>query len=98
MKKKISCPACKGHGFISKFNDCSIWSEKCLECNGIGEIEVPMTNGDKFRSMSDEELASWFSKLVYHDCATTFRCFECHADDDGCAKEILKFIKEEAAY
>ena len=57
-----------------------------------------MTNGDKFRSMSDEELATWFSKLVYHDCATTFRCFECHADDDGCAKEILKFIKEEADY
>lgn len=28
MKKKISCPACDGHGFISKFNDCSIWSEK----------------------------------------------------------------------
>lgn len=98
MTKKISCPACKGYGCIPKFNDYSIWSEKCLECNGAGEIEVPMTNGDKLHSMSNEELATWLSKLVYHDCATTFRCEDCHADDDGCAKEILKFLKEEANY
>ena len=98
MTKKISCPACDRHGFISKFNDYSIWSEKCLECNGAGEIEVPMTNGDKLHSMSNEELATWLSKLVQHDCATTFRYEDCHADDDSCAKEILKFLKEEANY
>ena len=57
-----------------------------------------MTNGDKFRSMSDEELATWLYKLVYHDCTTTLRCEDCHADDNSCAKEIFKFLKEEANY
>lgn len=98
MTKKISCPACNEYGYISKFNDCSVWSEQCLECNGTGEIEVSMTNGYKFRYMSDEELVTWLYKILYHSCSHTFRCENCYADDDGCAKEILKFLKEEANY
>ena len=38
MKKKINCPTCGGFGFVSKFNDCSAWSERCEQCNGTGEI------------------------------------------------------------
>lgn len=59
MKKKISCPECKGHGFIGHFNENSVWSERCSECNGTGEIEVPFTRGDRIRSMSDEEIVGW---------------------------------------
>lgn len=96
MKKKIFCPNCNGHGFIAKCNENQAWSEKCTECNGIGEIEVPMTHFDVFRSMSDEAFADWLSKLVYHNCATTFKCHDCHAEDEECAKEILKYLREEA--
>lgn len=96
MKKKIFCPNCNGHGFIAKCNENQAWSEKCTECNGIGEIEVPMTHFDVFRSMSDEAFAGWLSKLVYHNCATTFKCYDCHAEDEECAKEILKYLREEA--
>ena len=39
MKKKISCPACNGHGFISKFNDCSIWSENALNVMELARLK-----------------------------------------------------------
>lgn len=96
MKKKIMCPNCNGHGFIAKCNDNQAWSEKCTECNGIGEIEVPLTNGDLFRCGSDERNARWLSKLVCHDCMATFQCQECHSEDEDCAEEILKWMQKEA--
>lgn len=56
MKKKINCPTCGGFGFVTKFSDYSIWSERCEQCNGTGEIEAPFTIGDRIRSMSDEDI------------------------------------------
>ncbi|MDY4577901.1 MAG: hypothetical protein SO471_08045 [Anaerobutyricum hallii] len=96
MKKKVVCPNCNGYGFIARCDSNKAWSERCAECNGIGEIEVPLTNGDLFRRRSDEDNAQWLSKLVFHNCATTFECQECHPDDEGCAEEILKWLKKEA--
>ena len=49
MKKKVVCPNCNGYGFIARCDSNKAWSERCAECNGIGEIEVPLTNGDLFR-------------------------------------------------
>lgn len=100
MKKKVVCPKCEGNGYIGKYkiNDygCSAWSERCIECDGIGEIEATLTNGDLFRSRSDEMNALFLSKLVCHDCMSTFECEKCHPDDEGCAKEILKWLNKEA--
>lgn len=100
MNKEIFCPKCGGCGFRSRFQEnkdyCTVWNELCSECNGSGKIYVPVTNGDKFRSMSDEQIANWFSKLVCHSCATTFECGECHSEDEDCAKEILKWLNKEA--
>lgn len=59
-------------------------------------LKCPLTNGDLFRNESDERNAQWLSKLVFHNCATTFECHECHPDDEGCAEEILKWLKKEA--
>ena len=55
-----------------------------------------MNNFDMLCSMTDIQLAEFFSSLVCHDCATTFKCAECHPDDEGCAREILKWLKMEA--
>lgn len=100
MKKKVICPKCEGNGYISKYqiNDygCYVWSERCVECDGAGEIEDQLTNGDLFRSRSDEMNALFLSKLVCHDCMSTFECEKCHPDDEGCAKEILKWLNKEA--
>lgn len=32
-------------------------------CNGFGEVMVPMTNGDRIRDMSDEELANFLAYI-----------------------------------
>lgn len=77
-------------------------NKSCEHCqyNGpYGSIINPCENcpnGDLFRNGSDERNAQWLSKLVFHNCATTFECHECHPDDEGCAEEILKWLKKEA--
>ena len=61
MKKQITCPVCEGRGFVHWFNNtaetCSTGSKTCPHCTGTGLREVPMTNADRIRAMSDEELA-----------------------------------------
>lgn len=57
MIKEVPCLNCHGQGTIAKFNENSAWSERCPNCCGTGVIEVSMTNADRIRAMSDEELA-----------------------------------------
>ena len=61
MTKQIVCAVCEGRGFVSWANNtedtCSTGSKTCPHCNGTGVLEVPMTNADRIRAMSDEELA-----------------------------------------
>lgn len=62
MMKEVPCPKCQGHGFISNFNEYSAWAETCSDCSGSGVIMQPMTNADRVRTMSDEELAVFQAK------------------------------------
>ena len=87
MTKQIACPVCSGHGFISVIGENTISSYTCDHCNGAGEIEIPMTNADRIRAMSDEELASLFVKAplcraneTKVDCRQTKSCLECLTD------------------
>ena len=57
MIKEVPCMECDGKGFIAKFGEYSVWSERCPHCGGTGTVKVPMTNADRIRAMSDEELA-----------------------------------------
>lgn len=63
MNKRIPCKRCSGRGFInwtfSEGNTGTETSYICPDCNGSGDIVVPMTNADRIRAMSDEELAAW---------------------------------------
>ena len=59
MIKEVPCMECDGKGFIAKFGEYSVWSERCPNCGGTGIVKVPMTNADRIRAMSDEELAKW---------------------------------------
>ena len=59
MIKEVPCMDCDGKGFIAKFSEYSVWSERCPNCGGTGIVKVPMTNADRIRAMSDEELAKW---------------------------------------
>ena len=65
--KEVPCMECNGKGFIAKFGEYSVWSERCPNCGGTGIVKVPMTNADRIRAMSDEELAEFISRIEIGD-------------------------------
>lgn len=64
------CPECNGRGettyyYVGKDSDTNAltFEERigiCRTCNGSGKM--PMTNADRIRAMSDEELANWMAE------------------------------------
>ena len=56
--KKLVCYNCGGHGFITATYENGQTSAICPVCGGIGTHEIQMTNADRIRAMSDEELAN----------------------------------------
>ena len=66
MIKEVPCMDCDGKGFIAIYSEYSVWSERCQNCGGTGIVKVPMTNADRIRAMSDEELSVFL-------CAVKFR-------------------------
>jgi len=66
MSKHIPCKRCSGKGYIYvtyiEGNTGTATSHICPDCNGSGNIVVPMTNADRIRAMSDEELAAWMAE------------------------------------
>ena len=84
--KLVSCPQCGGFGFtstpVSTDYEITVCRAKTCElCHGAGVIEAPMTNADRIRAMTDEELA----KLL---CCTGWRMIE--------QKECLEWLQQPA--
>ena len=92
MTKQIECPVCSGHGFISVIDENTISSYTCDHCNGAGEIEVPMTNADRIRAMSDEELAECLEQLPI--CKE--KAQECIKAEYRCGECLLEWLKQPA--
>lgn len=63
LTKWITCPECDGRGYIPRSTDNSAWSDQCVKCNGTGLIQVPVTNGDILRELSNEKLDLVFTHL-----------------------------------
>lgn len=59
--KKIQCPVCAGYGHMGYKRDKkwpgALSADMCIRCYGTGLIRVPMTNGDRIRNCTNEELA-----------------------------------------
>ena len=51
------CEKCWGTGHVHGGDENSTWSKSCEDCRGVGFVRVPMTNADRIRDMTDEELA-----------------------------------------
>lgn len=89
MKKKIICPECEGCGYIThvetwEYEDGTgggqAWSEPCANCNGTGEVEVPMTNYEYIRAMDIEDMAECLRML----CSNSDTCRGCPIEN--CAR------------
>lgn len=86
---------------MDKCKDC--YNMECIfisETNGCDAVETcddfkPMTNRDRLRAMTDEELAKFFYDT---DIAIPW-CDECrshHEQPNGCEKCMVDWLKEEA--
>lgn len=53
----------------------------------------PITNADKLRSMSDEELADWLDRLITH--CNDGPCFNCFMQK-ACLTSMLDWLRQEA--
>ena len=53
----------------------------------------PITNAERIRSMSDEELAEWLDKLITH--CNDGPCFNCFMQK-ACLTSMLDWLKQEA--
>lgn len=75
MNESSICKNCGGTGWITKIVDLSSWSETCPKCHGIGIVQEIITNADRIRAMSDEELASFFAKISGDKAGGTARFY-----------------------
>lgn len=98
MKKQIACPECKGKGYITVMtgdrNDyCGTNNITCQLCYGTGMQMADMTNGDRIRAMTDEELA-W--ELMTWRTETAFRLQGVDSNYPYTQKTILEWLMQPA--
>ena len=96
--KKLVCYNCGGHGFITTIYESGQTSTICPVCGGIGTHEIQMTNADRIRAMSDEELATFISEIA-DECERNTECNQhCYGCDiEYCVREsCLKWLQQPA--
>ena len=89
--KKLVCYNCGGHGFITATYESGQTSAICPVCGGIGTHEIQMTNADRIRAMTDEELARFFIGDSPNYCHTGL-CL----DGETCIGCFLKWLQQPA--
>ena len=100
MIKEVPCMECDGKGFIAKFGEYSVWSERCPNCGGTGIVKVPVTNADRIRAMSDEELAAFLERVHVDPCSACcdnlYWCRRNNAPEPVCQKHFFKWLQQPA--
>ena len=101
------CPECKGRGESTYYvetdrdeNTVTVEARKgiCRTCNGSGKM--PMTNADRIRAMSDEELAVFlecFGCCHYcseHERLSDNRWYSDERCDEKCAEHCLEWLEQ----
>lgn len=106
----MKCTECNGSGEAIYFvetdrdeNTVTVKKRKCIcrTCNGSGEM--PMTNADRIRAMTDEELAAYLVDIGFdcHLCSEHRRIdneplLRNEKCDEKCEKHCLEWIKQPA--
>ena len=68
---------------------------KCPICGSDMRVDSDMTNADRIRSMSDEELAKWYFEEFFPEAPYCDKP-ECFADND-CVVCLIDWLKQECA-
>ena len=89
--KKLVCYNCGGRSFITATYESGQTSAICPVCGGIGTHEIQMTNADRIRAMTDEELARFFIGDSPNYCHTGL-CL----DGETCIGCFLKWLQQPA--
>lgn len=97
MAKTKQCPQCYGRKNVNVWeevarSEISVTAERrekiCPTCNGTGEVSV--TNGDRYRAMSDREMAETLSKTSV--CPPVEERLFC-GDEEGCMYCWLEHLR-----
>ena len=94
--KKLVCYNCGGHGFITTIYESGQTSTICPVCGGIGTHEIQMTNADRIRDMSDEELAELMRSMMDCDSCGNMFSFKCDGSYEHCSSVCLKWLQQPA--
>ena len=91
MTKTITCDKCNGRGYFtfeqSGADYAGVNVLRCEVCQGKGVVEVPVTNADHIRSMTDEELADFLDSVYCHGWSKGANGF---SDDDPYNHDWIK--------
>lgn len=93
MKEGMKCPECGGrntYDYVRPYNNVVVCHS--LRCRDCGWSERPLTNGEKLRRMSDEDLAVRLSEITSCDICPVK---DCNGDEADCAGSIFAWLKEE---
>ena len=97
----MRCTECNGRGETTYYvqtdhneNTVTLEARKgiCRTCNGSGE--QPMTNADRIRAMSDEELCKFLGEYKFFDMCEE-GCDACTYSGD-CDKRLLEWLEQPA--
>lgn len=88
------CNKCWGTRRVHGGDENSTWTKTCEDCKGTGFIRVPMTNADRIRAMTDEELCEFLSKCEFCDICPE-GCENCTYHGD-CDKRLLDWLQQPA--
>lgn len=90
------------NGYTHTYYEITVCSAKTCElCHGAGVIEAPMTNADRIRAMSDEEMVVFLDGFSGRclDCAEDAKNKSCPIYKEGnyCRpKDIMEWLQQPA--
>lgn len=85
--KSDKCPSCKYRIDPGGWAAC----DGCIHDEGLKDRYEPLTNADRIRNMTDEEMADFVATYVHcEDCWLVDNCVNC--GDMTCYDNILSFL------
>lgn len=96
--KKSSCHGCRyadwdADGCTCKLDGLLVWNPAVGCKYRKADEDKPLTNGDRIRAMTDEELAEWFD--LHGECNTcAYHPAQCKTE---CNEGHLKWLKQEVS-